>query len=210
MGLGNQGGGGNSGNKRSNHNFEHRELLILGEQLARLQLLATETTLISVLNAVIASDQDIEVLLVRDTGNADQVVSQVTNWQTGVPVVTYTDVNGAAYTPTGPLEYLDPSGVLNLILTETLAQGLTLDSIDTSLRTQTRTAGLIRPTGAGTISAGTYSVAIANVGAVDGFFLGVTLKVNETINFDAGALNNTLGAMAYDASGTEFLITTIS
>ena len=73
MGLGNQGGGSNSGNKGSNHNFEHRELLILGQQLAALGLLATESTLISVLNAVVAH-QDMEILLVRDTGNADQVV----------------------------------------------------------------------------------------------------------------------------------------
>ena len=80
--------------------------------------LATESTLISVLNAIVASDQDIEILLVRDTGNADKVVQQITNYETGVPVVTYKDVNGADYIPVGPLEYLDPSAVLNLILSD--------------------------------------------------------------------------------------------
>ena len=36
MGLGNQGGGGNAGNKRSNHNHEHRQLLALGATSAAL------------------------------------------------------------------------------------------------------------------------------------------------------------------------------
>jgi len=123
MGVGNQGGGGNSGNKRSNHNFEHRQLLALGELVVSSSTagLATEGTLISVLNAIVSSDQDIEILLVRDTGNGDEVVQQITNYETGVPVVIYKDVNGAPYIPVGPLEYLDPSAVLNLILTEITA-----------------------------------------------------------------------------------------
>lgn len=129
MGVGNQGGGRNSGNKGSNHNFEHRELQILGSQLAALGLLATESTLVSVLNAIVASDQDIEILLVRDTGNSNEVVQQITNYETGVPVISYKDVNDTAYVPVGPLEYLDPSGVMSLVLAELLAQGLTLDSI---------------------------------------------------------------------------------
>lgn len=137
MGVGNQGGGGNSGNKRSNHNFEHRELLILGEQLAALGLLATESTLISVLNAIVASDQDIEVLLVRDEaiGNGLPILKQVTNWELGVPTVTYENVDGTTYVPSPnpPVYvYLDPSAVLNLILAELVDQGLTLDSIDTT------------------------------------------------------------------------------
>lgn len=83
--------------------------------------LATEATLISVLNAIVAADQDIEILLVRDTGNNDEVVQQITDYQTGTPVVSYKDVDGAVYVPVGPLEYLDPSGVLNLILTQVTA-----------------------------------------------------------------------------------------
>ena len=86
--------------------------------------LATEATLLSVLNAIIASDQDIEILLVRDTGNADKIVQQITNYETGVPVISYKDVDGNPYTPTGPLEYLDPSAVMNLMLTAIQAQGL--------------------------------------------------------------------------------------
>lgn len=80
---------------------------------------ATEPTLISVLNAIVAT-QDVEVLLVRDNGNGGVVVKQVTSYSTGSPVVTYEDVTGAAYVPVGPLVYLDPSAVLNLILAEML------------------------------------------------------------------------------------------
>lgn len=137
MGLGN--GNPKSGNKGSNFNFEHRLLLAIGDLIASSgsgPALATESTLISVLNAIVAADQDIEILLVRDTGNADLVVQQITNYETGVPVVTYKDVDGNPYVPVGPLEYLDPSAVMNLMLTELLDQGLTLDAIETELLAQ--------------------------------------------------------------------------
>ena len=110
------------GNKKVNFPYQQSVLLLLGalEKAATASAsgLAQESTLISVLNAIVASDQDIEILLVRDTGNGDKVVQQITNYETGVPVVIYKDVNGALYIPVGPLEYLDPSAVLNLILTQ--------------------------------------------------------------------------------------------
>ena len=139
MGLGN--GNPNYGNKGSNFNFELRNLQLLGQIAAAIPSppagLATEGTLISVLNAIVASDQDIEVLLVRDQapGNGDPVLKQVTNYQTGVPVITYENVDGTTYVPTpNPPNYvyLDPSAVLNLMLAELLAQGISLDSIVTS------------------------------------------------------------------------------
>ena len=83
--------------------------------------LATESTLVSVLNAIVAADQDIEILLVRDTGDSDKVLQQITDYTTGVPTVTYKDVDGNVVVPVGPLEYLDPSAVLNLILTQNTA-----------------------------------------------------------------------------------------
>lgn len=60
-----------------------------------------------------------------------------------------------------------------------------------------------------TIAAGTNSASIANVGTADGTVEGITLKPGETINFDAGG-TNTLTSIAFDATGTEFLIITIS
>jgi len=97
--------------------------------------LATESTLLQILNNMIAS-QDVEILLVRDVGNGNQVVQQIREYDqgTGTWTTRYEDVNGNPYTPVGPLEYLDPSAVLNLILTELLDQGSTLKDIqlDTS------------------------------------------------------------------------------
>ena len=81
--------------------------------------LATESTLLSVLAAIVASDQDIEILLVRQVSTGD-VLQQITNYETGVPVVEYRDVNGVIIPSPGTVEYLDPSAILQLMLTELL------------------------------------------------------------------------------------------
>jgi len=82
-------------------------------------------------------------------------------------------------------------------------------STSSFLAPKTRTTSIARPTTTGTIAAGAKSVSIANVGAANGTVKTVTLKPGETISFDAGALNNTLDAIAYVATSTEFLIITI-
>ena len=85
-----------------------------------------------------------------------------------------------------------------------------ITGITVSIGPESRVTNIIRTTSTGNISAGKFSVSIANVGSADGTVKGVTLKPNETINFDAGALNNTLDAIDYIATGTEFLIIYIS
>lgn len=77
----------------------------------------TLTSMLSSLNA----SQDLEILLVRDTGDSDVVVQQIREYDidTGAfaaPI--YQKVDGTTHTVIGPLEYLDASAVLNLILTE--------------------------------------------------------------------------------------------
>lgn len=71
-----------------------------------------------------------------------------------------------------------------------------------------KTATVLRPLGiTGTITAGKSSISIANVHAANpGTVNGVTLKVGETLNFDAGGISNTLNAITYNASTSEFLI----
>jgi hypothetical protein len=68
-----------------------------------------------------------------------------------------------------------------------------------------RTPYMLRSTTTGTIT-GAYSVSISNVGAADATVLSSTLKASETVNFDAGAIGNVLGNVAYTATGTELLI----
>ena len=134
MSLGN--GKAKNGDKGSNFSYEIKSLLQLANISSIAGTLATEGTLINVLNAISNSDQDIEVLLVRDeaVGNGDPVLKQVTNWELGVPTITYENVDGTPYVPSpNPVPvyvYLDPSAVLNLMLAELLDQGLTLDNID--------------------------------------------------------------------------------
>jgi hypothetical protein len=62
----------------------------------------------------------------------------------------------------------------------------------------------------GSTTANVYSFSIANVGSAAGTVDGQSLPVGVTVNFDAGALNNTLGSLAYNATGTTFIITYVS
>lgn len=71
-----------------------------------------------------------------------------------------------------------------------------------------RAPTMSRVTTAGAIAAGARSVSIANVGAGDGVVLSAALKAGETVAWSAGDAD-TLGAIAYDATGAEFLITTV-
>jgi len=64
----------------------------------------------------------------------------------------------------------------------------------------------------GTVAAGTFAMSFASVGTDDALVAGEVLKPGETINFDAGAINNTLGAVTYDTltnPGAELIIITL-
>lgn len=75
-----------------------------------------------------------------------------------------------------------------------------------------RTPTILRTSTNSSVAAGAYSMSFASVGTADATVGGQTLKPGETINFDAGAINNTLGAVAYDSSavGAELLIITLT
>lgn len=95
---------------------------------------------------------------------------------------------------------------------------LGLDSILSSLSgggsylaPQSRVTNLLRSSTTGTITAGKYSVSFANMSTTTNATVkGVILKPGEVVNFDAGALNNTLDAIAYVATGSDLLIIYIS
>lgn len=81
-----------------------------------------------------------------------------------------------------------------------------------------RTPTFLRPTGSnGTVALGTFSMSFASVGtgnAIVGTGAGtIILKPGETLNFDAGAINNTLAAVTYDTTtnaGAELIIITLT
>lgn len=84
--------------------------------------------------------------------------------------------------------------------------------IEANTDTVVVTPALSDVTTAGTVAAGSRSVSISNVGAETGTILGADVPAGATVTFDAGGLNNTLGAVAYDpttpGTGTRFLIAT--
>jgi hypothetical protein len=76
-----------------------------------------------------------------------------------------------------------------------------------------RTPAFLRPSGtSGTITAGKYSASFASVGTANATVGGITLKPGESLNFDAGAINNTLAAITYSTTtaGAELIIITLA
>ena len=76
-----------------------------------------------------------------------------------------------------------------------------------------RTPNFLRPSGvSGTISAGAYSVSISSVGTANATVGGITLKSGETLNFEGGGINNTIGAIAYNTTtpGAELIIISLT
>jgi hypothetical protein len=77
-----------------------------------------------------------------------------------------------------------------------------------------RTPTFLRPSGSnGTVALGTYSMSFASVGTGNAIVGGIVLKPGETLNFDAGAINNTLGAVTYDTTtnaNAELIIITLT
>ena len=84
-----------------------------------------------------------------------------------------------------------------------------LTTIAKTIEPQKRQVKVSSVTNSGTFGTDCYSASIANVGTAAGTVGGAAFPAGTTLNFDAGVLNNTLGAIAYDATGTTFLITEI-
>lgn len=85
-----------------------------------------------------------------------------------------------------------------------------LNSIDAKLVPEKRTPGVISTSTTGSTTAGWYSFSIANIGSSAGDVEGQSIPAGTVLNFDAGALNNTLESISYDATGTTFIISYIS
>jgi len=77
------------------------------------------------------------------------------------------------------------------------------------LSPQTRDANIVSDSGSGSIPQ-CYGFSIANVGASAGLVAGQSLPPGTTVNFDPAGLNNIINGIAYDATGTTFLITYLS
>jgi hypothetical protein len=65
-------------------------------------------------------------------------------------------------------------------------------------------------TGAGTVAAGKKSVAFLNKGLTSVTVLGVALGAGESVSFSTSLPGETLSAVAYDATGSQLLISTLT
>jgi hypothetical protein len=89
----------------------------------------------------------------------------------------------------------------------------TLQQVELNTSGVSRTPQLSRVSGsAGTVPLGKFSMSFASVGTANATVGGIILKPGETINFDAGALNNTLTSVTYDTTtaGAELIIIAIA
>jgi hypothetical protein len=66
----------------------------------------------------------------------------------------------------------------------------------------------VRTSTTGSVSTKCYSLSVSNVGAANGTFLSSTIKPGETLNFNAGAINNIYASstFSWDGTGTELII----
>lgn len=194
-----------------------------------LQTVAKDATLQAVLAAIQGGSLFFNNLVI-DTGSPAcatpagcPTYSEVRVWNGTTFVTTYYNADGNVVVPIGPLEYVNPQYVLNDILLQALAINnntantatntfLTAGStgvIEANTTGVTRTPTMVRSSAAGTVTAGKRSVSIRNAGSGNGTVLGANLLPGEIVNFDAGSLKDTLGAIAYNGTGTDLLITTI-
>ena len=163
---------------------------------------ATEVTLAQILQALQGGAGIFNTLVIDTTGPGCPTncptYSEVRVWDplTSTFTTTYYDANGTQVFPApGSLVYVNPQFVLNDIYLQLIGV--------------TRTPTMVRTTGSGTVSAGKRSVSFRNAGAITATVLGANLLPGETVNFDAGSLKDTLSAIAYNANGTDLLITTL-
>lgn len=88
---------------------------------------------------------------------------------------------------------------LNSVVTNTA-------SIDSRLTPATRTHNTVSATGAGSVPAGSMCGSVINIGEVAGTWNGIPLPAGVSIPWTQIANRDTYGSIAYDATGTTFII----
>jgi hypothetical protein len=216
MSIGNVKTEGSKGN-----NFPWQLKMLMGQQCAcdALTEIADNTDtvepLLTQILTAIQQGTDYEAALVVDANDVTWLEIRIWNGVTFDPPVYYLAGSNTSGIPLAPITYINPNTYLAQIVSNTtgLATETTLQAIETNTTSVARTPNFLRPSGSlGTVTAGTFSMSFASVGTGNATVGGMTLKPGETINFDAGALNNTLGAVAYDttATGAELIIITLT
>ena len=87
--------------------------------------------------------------------------------------------------------------------------GTSTEPVFTTLATQVQTPTMVRTATSATIPANAIHISITNVGIADGIVLGAVLKSKETVHFTVTDRDAKLSAVSFNATGTEFVITTL-
>jgi len=221
MSIGNTKEYGNKGN-----NFPYQLKSLQGLQCACDQLQAINGNtdqlegLLTLISNLLQNGQDYESTIVLDADGDLWLEVRIWNGTSFDPPVYYAAGTSTPGTPVAPLTYINSATYLAQIVSNTtgIATEATLADVESNTHTtaltlapQTRTPNILRVAGAnGTIIDDAFSVSFSNTGTANATVNSVILKPGETINFDAGVLNNFFqgNAFAYSTtiSGAELLI----
>ena len=190
--------------------------MLLGQECAcdNLTDINTNTSNVdSLLNQILAAIQsgaDYEAALVVDDNGVTWLEVRIYNPDTGTfdPPVYFEAGSNVPGAPDFPITYINPNSylaqMLNVLNNIDDTTGKILNRVDS----KSITPHFFRTSIAFTISDTVYSISFSNVGLGDATVLGSILKPGETINFDAGAVNNVYDAntFSFDATGTDLIV----
>lgn len=140
------------------------------------------------------------------SAGAEVAKSDISGWMQDATIISGTvSLSSSTLTALESVTVQNPAGAAAVNIQDG-GNSITVDS-----NALVRTPTILRTSSNSSVAAGAYSVSFASVGTVDATVGGVTLKVGETINFDAGGIDNTLASISYDSSaaGAELLIITV-
>ena len=212
------------GNKGNNFPFQLKSLQGLQCACDQLQAINGNTDqlegLLTLISNLLQNGQDYESTIVEDANGDLWLEVRIWNGTSFDPPIYYAAGTSTPGTPVAPLIYINSATYLAQIVSNTtgIATEATLADVESNTHTtaltlapQTRTPNILRVAGAnGTIIDDAFSVSFSNTGTANATVNSVILKPGETINFDAGVLNNFFqgNAFAYSTtiSGAELLI----
>lgn len=157
----------------------------------------------NVLSLLESKQQDMEIILVEWTNNGVvTILKEISTYTSGgaldrkyynsagvdVTEAVLASIGGG----TGSISHIDPSAVLNLMLTQ--------------LTPALRTHNTVVATGAGSIPVGSIRGSVFNAGSAAGVWNGISLPTGVGVPWEEVGNRDTYAAIGYDATGTTFLI----
>jgi hypothetical protein len=221
MSIGNTKDYGNKGN-----NFPYQLKSLQGLQCACDQLQAINGNtdqvegLLTLISNLLQNGQDYESTIVEDANGDLWLEVRIWNGTSFDPPVYYAAGTSTPGTPVAPLTYINSATYLAQIVSNTtgIATEATLANVEAytgtiagELTASARVPFIRRESGtSGSINDVVFTISFSNVGTANATVNTVILKPGETINFDAGVLNNYFAANAFayncTTSGAELLI----